>query len=80
MRPRKSNRLPNKRATHGLCVDERRVIMEERICGYCAYHSKDDRDWMCVNERSDNYGDYTGFTDRCPDLEGREDDGYVTRQ
>ena len=54
--------------------------MEERICGYCAYHSKDDRDWMCVNERSDNYGDYTGFTDRCPDLEGREDDGYVTRQ
>lgn len=54
--------------------------MEERICGYCAYHKKDDKDWMCVNERSDNCGDYTNFTDRCIDFEGREDDGFVTRK
>ena len=59
---------------------ERRKIMDERICGYCAHHKKDDKDWMCVNERSDNYGDYTNFTDRCIDFEGREDDGFVTRR
>ena len=54
--------------------------MDERICGYCAHHKKDDKDWMCVNERSDNCGDYTNFTDRCIDFEGREDDGFVTRK
>ena len=54
----------------------------ERNCGHCAYHKKDKekKAWMCVNERSDSCGDYTQFTERCPDFEGREDDGYVTRQ
>ena len=55
-------------------------MKEERICGHCAHHKKEDRDWMCVNERSANCGDYTYFTDRCPDFEGREDDGFVTRK
>lgn len=54
--------------------------MEERNCGHCAYHKKDGKDWMCVNERSDSCGDYTRFTEHCPDFEGREDDGFVTRQ
>lgn len=51
----------------------------ERNCGHCAYHSKNKKGWMCVNERSDSCGDYTAFTERCPDFEGREDDGFVTR-
>ena len=54
--------------------------MGERVCGYCAYHKKDDKGWMCVNERSDSCGDYTKFSERCPDFEGREDDGFVTRK
>lgn len=53
---------------------------KERACGYCAYHSKDERGWMCVNEKSDSCGDYTKFTETCPDFEGREDDGFVTKK
>lgn len=50
-------------------------------CGNCAYHKKDKerKAYICVNERSDSCGDVTQFTERCPDFEGREADGFVTR-
>ena len=48
-------------------------------CGNCAYHKKCKKGYKCDNERSDSYGDYTDFTERCIDFQGREDDGYVTR-
>lgn len=50
----------------------RRMNMDERVCGYCAYHKKDEKDWMCVNERSDNCGEYTSFSERCCDFEERK--------
>lgn len=28
-------------------------------------------DWMCCNDQSDNFGDYTGYEDGCPEYERR---------
>lgn len=47
--------------------------MCEHYCGTCKYHRIDDEgEWICVNNVSDNYTDYTDFNDYCIDYEERE--------
>lgn len=42
-------------------------------CGTCRFHRKDDDgEWICVNELSEYYTDYTSFEDSCVDYEERE--------
>ncbi|MBO7734956.1 MAG: hypothetical protein J6S67_20510 [Methanobrevibacter sp.] len=49
----------------------------EEFCGKCKHHKavitigKDSLDWICDNEDSDNYTDYTSYEDSCEDFEER---------
>ena len=47
---------------------------EQACCGNCRFHEQDEQfseDWMCCNDQSDNFGDYTGYEDGCPEYERR---------
>jgi len=45
---------------------------DEKICGTCKYHRKDDQgDWVCNNKQSDYYAFITGYADECEDWEER---------
>lgn len=39
------------------------------LCGECKHHQRDKKTkaWYCANVRSDNYGDFTEYTESCPD-------------
>ena len=43
------------------------------ICGKCKYHRTADckEDWICTNEDSEYYADYTEYTDKCEEFEER---------
>ena len=43
------------------------------ICGNCKYHQLADvaNEWVCMNEESENYADYTEYSDSCEDYEER---------
>ena len=47
----------------------------DRCCGTCRWHKVEfastDPDWVCCNEASVYYADYTGYKDMCPDWEER---------
>lgn len=49
--------------------------MDEHICGTCRYHQIETEstcpDWVCCNEDSKYWSDYTGYDDTCPDWEAR---------
>ena len=40
-----------------------------KICGTCKYHRKEQIDdgWVCINDASYNYTDWTGYSDSCED-------------
>ena len=47
---------------------------EQECCGTCRFHKQDEQfseDWMCCNDESDNFGDYTGYEDGCSEYEKR---------
>ena len=43
-------------------------------CGTCRFHEREERfsdDWMCSNDESDYFGDYTGYENGCEHHERR---------
>ena len=45
----------------------------EQCCGTCKFHRTDDSgEWICVNDVSEYYTDYTERRDYCSDYEERE--------
>lgn len=51
---------------------------DREICGTCRYHLPDDvfpSDWVCVNNHSENCGDWTEFEESCEFWEERRDNG-----
>ena len=47
--------------------------MDKECCGTCRFHRiDDDGEWICVNDISDNYTDYTDDGDSCVDYEEEE--------
>ena len=47
---------------------------DQECCGTCRWHEQDEaysEDWICANDDSDNYGDYTDYEDGCPEYERR---------
>ena len=47
---------------------------EQACCGNCRFHEQDEEysgDWICSNDLSDNYGDYTEYEDACEEYEQR---------
>ena len=47
------------------------------LCGECRYNKRDwtnpkNPDFYCSNERSENYGYNTAYTDTCDEWEGKE--------
>lgn len=47
---------------------------KERCCGTCRYHRHESIDdgWVCVNDESDYYTDWTDYEFCCSEWEGRE--------
>lgn len=47
----------------------------DKCCGTCAYHRYDREmeEWLCRNDESENYADYTDYNDSCIDWEEREE-------
>jgi len=55
---------------------KRRVKMARekvKICGNCKYHQLADvaNEWVCMNKESENYADYTEYSDSCEEHEER---------
>ena len=45
----------------------------EQCCGTCKFHRTDDGgEWICVNDVSEYYTDYTEWGESCSDYEERE--------
>lgn len=46
----------------------------KKCCGTCAYHEKDDHaeDYVCVNDQSEEFADWTDFNHCCDVYEERE--------
>ena len=44
---------------------------KEKVCGTCKYHHFSDvtNEWICMNEESENYADYTEYGDSCEEWE-----------
>lgn len=40
-------------------------------CGECAFHSFEKGDWICTNEDSEFYCEYTNYNDKCSEFEER---------
>lgn len=43
------------------------------FCGTCKYHRREDAQWICGNEISDYFSDYTDYDDYCEDWEERNE-------
>ena len=44
------------------------------VCGTCKYHRVDpdsQEDWICANEHTEHYSDWTTYGDTCSDYESR---------
>lgn len=48
-----------------------RVTENEEICGTCRYHRNDGTDWVCINQDSEYYSDWTEYGDQCEEWEER---------
>ena len=46
---------------------------EPRCCGTCRYHEYEDVDYVCTNEESDYYSDWTDYDVTCADWEGKDE-------
>lgn len=49
---------------------------EEHCCGTCKYHQIEDNflggdDWMCINDQSEYYTDWTDYNHCCDEWEER---------
>ena len=46
----------------------------KKCCGTCMHHQKDDfaEDYVCTNDRSDEFADWTDFEYCCDEYEERE--------
>ena len=47
---------------------------EQECCGNCRWHEKDEQygdDWICGNDDSEQFGDYTSWSDGCSEYERR---------
>lgn len=44
------------------------------VCGTCKYHEHENIDdgWVCVNDKSEYFADWTEYNDTCEEWEGRE--------
>ena len=44
-------------------------------CGKCKYHQHEHGGdgWICINDRSEGYGDYTEYRETCDEFERREE-------
>ena len=49
-------------------------MIDEKCCGTCKCHRHEDigDGWVCVNDQSEYYADWTGYSDSCEEWEGRE--------
>ena len=46
------------------------------LCGECKHHKYDkeaDGSWYCNNDRSEFFGDWTEYTDRCDEWESKDE-------
>jgi hypothetical protein len=48
------------------------IPFDDICCGKCKYHKNDDGGWICSNENSEYYTDYTAYNDCCSEAEERE--------
>lgn len=48
---------------------------QKECCGLCQYHKPEGNifppDWICTNPESENYSDYTEYSDKCEQFEER---------
>jgi len=44
---------------------------QAKICGTCRWNSHDGRDFGCVNDASENCGDYTSYDHTCDEWEAK---------
>ena len=48
------------------------MIRTEKVCGTCKWHKHEQlNDWSCDNHDGEYFGDYTEYSDSCPDYEER---------
>nr|DAI50690.1 MAG TPA: hypothetical protein [Bacteriophage sp.] len=47
-------------------------MLDKKCCGTCKYHHHADIDdgWVCVNDQSEYYADWTDYSDSCEEWEG----------
>ena len=41
-------------------------------CGHCLYHKKVNEYWVCDNDNSECYGEYTEYNEKCEEFEERQ--------
>lgn len=48
-------------------------MSNDKCCGTCKYNRYDDigDGWVCVNDQSEYYADWIGYSDSCEEWEGR---------
>lgn len=53
-------------------------MLDDKCCGTCKYHHHEDIDdgWVCVNDRSEYFADWTEYSDSCDEWEGRKQMKY----
>ena len=55
-------------------VDSEGRAKMRKCCGTCGWHKYDDDvDFICSNEESEGYGEYTMYEDSCDCWEGRDE-------
>ncbi|WP_373829783.1 hypothetical protein [Bacteroides heparinolyticus] len=49
--------------------------MSKQCCGTCKWHEYDKagKDWVCVNDVSENVAEFTSYEDSCDEWEGKDD-------
>ena len=47
---------------------------KNEVCGTCKYHCHEEVDegWVCVNDRSEYFADWTEYNYTCEEWEGRK--------
>ncbi len=51
-------------------------MCEKKCCGTCKYHEFENINdgYVCVNDKSENFADWTEYNDSCEEWEGKNDD------
>lgn len=54
------------------------MMEREKVCGTCRWHKKvmPDNGWGCTCFESEFYGDWSEYSDRCEEWEGRKCEEY----